>query len=336
MSRRKIPYVKATKAKGKMYYYFDTGQVDEKGKRIWKSLPPPSDRSFGAVYAAMLGHRTRRAAVRIEMTVAKLFDLFQGSAKFAALAPASRRQYSLYLGQFADELGEAPAGEIERKDVVLLLDKRAATAGAANMLLATGRAAWNWGRKRGHVENDPFTGVDAMEMGEHEPWPQWLVAEALASDDRLVRLAVHLHYYTAQRVGDVLSLTWRDIVDGRIEVTQQKTGKSLSIPIHADLAAELERQPKSLGTILGLPQTKAGMAKLRIALQAFASERGVKVVTHGLRKNAVNALLEAGCSAAETAAISGQSLQMVEHYAKQRSQSKLGQSAILKWERNGK
>jgi integrase len=336
MSRRRIPYVKATKAKGRMYYYFDTGQHDEKGKRIWKKLPPPSDRSFGGVYAAMLGHRSRRNSVRVEMTVAKLFDLFQSSAKFEALAPASRRQYGIYLRQFADELGEAPAGEVERKDVVLLLDKRAATAGAANMLLATGRAAWAWGRKRGHVENDPFAGIDAMEMGEHEPWPQWLVAEALASDDRLVKLAVHLLYYTAQRVGDVLSLKWRDITDGRIEVTQQKTGKSLTIPIHANLAVELAQHPKTLGTILGLKQTKSGAEKLRLALQVFASKRDVKVVTHGLRKNAVNALLEAGCTAAETAAISGQSLQMVEHYAKQRSQSKLGQSAIIKWERNGK
>jgi hypothetical protein len=67
-------------------------------------------------------------------------------------------------------------------------------------------------------------------------------------------------------------------------------------------------------------------------LQAFAAELGVKVVPHGLRKNAVNALLEAGCSAAETATISGQTLQMVEHYAKARSQKRLGEIAILKWQ----
>jgi integrase len=319
-----------------MYYYFDTGQSDEKGNRIWKRLPPPSDRTFGGVYAAMLGHRTKRNTVRVEMTVARLFDLYQSSAQFTGLKESSQKLYTTYLNQFVDELGEAPADEVERKDIVLLLDKRAATAGAANMLLSTARAAWNWGRKRGHVDNDPFTGVDAMEMGEHDPWPEDLLRAALASDDRLVRLSVHLLYYTAQRVGDVLAMTWRDINDGRINVVQQKTGKSLSIQIHADLANELATYPRSLGQIIGIPATKAGVAKLRLALQAFASGMGHKVVTHGLRKNAVNALLEAGCSAAETAAISGQSLQMVEHYAKQRSQSLLGQNAILKWERNGK
>lgn len=34
-----------------------------------------------------------------------------------------------------------------------------------------------------------------------------------------------------------------------------------------------------------------------------------------------NTLLEVGCAVAETAAISGQSLQMVEHYAERRSDS---------------
>jgi len=71
---------------------------------------------------------------------------------------------------------------------------------------------------------------------------------------------------------------------------------------------------------------------LRDSIQRFCANRGFKVVPHGLRKNAVNALLEAGCSAAEAAAISGQSLQMVELYAKKRSQKTLGDNAILKWQ----
>ena len=53
---------------------------------------------------------------------------------------------------------------------------------------------------------------------------------------------------------------------------------------------------------------------------------------HGLRKSAVVTLLEAGCSDAEVAAITGQSRQMIEHYAKQVTQ-KLAASAILKWAR---
>jgi hypothetical protein len=53
---------------------------------------------------------------------------------------------------------------------------------------------------------------------------------------------------------------------------------------------------------------------------------------HGLRKSAVCFLLEAGCTVAETQAISGQSLQMVEHYSAMMNRRKLAASAILKWE----
>jgi 2-keto-3-deoxy-6-phosphogluconate aldolase len=42
-------------------------------------------------------------------------------------------------------------------------------------------------------------------------------------------------------------------------------------------------------------------------------------------------LVEAGCSDAETASITSQSRDMVEHYAKQVNQRRLAAAAILKW-----
>lgn len=329
---RGLPHVKRTRAKGRHYYYFDTGQAGEDGKRIWTRLPDPSDRTFGATYAALLGHKTRRDRPADEMTAAKLVDLYQAGGQFTKLAEATQRIYRIYQGEFVAQLGAAPAGALERKDIVLLLDKMADRPGAANMVLKATRAAWGWARKRGHITNDPFADIGTMEVGEHEPWPEEAVAAALCCDDDQVRLAVHLLYYTAQRIGDVCALRWQDIRDGRLILTQQKTRKAMEIPVHSVLAAELERHPRSLSTILGGPPTRPRIDKLRYEIQAFCSGLGYKVVPHGLRKNAVNALLEAGCSVAETAAISGQSLQMVEHYARRRSQSKLGRAAILKWE----
>ena len=53
-------------------------------------------------------------------------------------------------------------------------------------------------------------------------------------------------------------------------------------------------------------------------------------VFHGLRMSAVVFLLEAGCTDAEVSAITGQSRQMVEHYARQVNQKKLASAAVLK------
>lgn len=333
---RIIKYVKRTKAKGRFYYYFDTGQVDENDKHIWTRLPDPKDRTFGGAYAALLGHRSRRSSVVAELTVARLIELYQSSSQFEKLKPSTQRLYRIYQGEMVDKLGPGPAQRVERKDIILMLDAMAAKPAAANMVLKTCSAAYAWGRKRGHITNNPFTDIDPMEGGEHKPWPEPVLNAALACDDSKVRLAVHLLYYTAQRIGDVAAMRWWDIDGDRIIMTQDKTGKDLEIPIHAELAKELDRHPRSLATILGGEPTKYRIDRLRTDIQEYCAGLGAKVVPHGLRKNAVNALLEAGCSAAETAAISGQSLQMVEHYAKRRSQSKLGKAAILKWERNAK
>lgn len=330
---RIVKYVKRTKAKGCWYYYFDTGQFNEKGKRIWKRLPDPKDRIFTATYAALLGHRTRRDQVETGLTVEKLVELYQASPRYTKLAPSTQKLYAIYLGQLVAKIGNGFAQRIERKDIVLLLDKMAGRPGAANMVQATGSAAYAWARQRGHITNNPFADIDMMELGEHEPWPQDLLDAALKCENDQVRLAVHLLYFTAQRIGDVVAFTWRDVETSPITVTQKKTSKTFDVPIHAALARELARHARSLGTILGGRPTESRIGKLRDDIQAFASGLGYEVVPHGLRKNAVNALLEAGCSAAEAASISGQSLQMVEHYAKRRSQSKLGQAAILKWER---
>jgi hypothetical protein len=51
--------------------------------------------------------------------------------------------------------------------------------------------------------------------------------------------------------------------------------------------------------------------------------REAGLVFHGLRRSAVVLLLEAGCTDAEVAAITGQSRQMIEHYARHVNQKKL-------------
>ena len=330
----KIKHVHTKRAKGRTYHYFATGQTTPAGKPILKRLPDPSDPTFGRALADCQRARTLRAKVETELTVAKLIGLYERSDRYRTkLAEASRRNYAIYLEVIRDQIGPAPADAIERKHAMLLLDKLAAKPAAANMTVRTLGALYQWGRERGHVTGNPTQGIAYLKEGEHAPWPEHVLNAALVSEDPFIRRATALLYYTAQRAGDVLAMRWGDIRGDRIEVRQQKTGKALSIRLHADLARELAAAPRTGLTILARSDARPySVEALRRSLQAFAAERGARVVTHGLRKNAVIALLEAGCSTAETAAISGQTLQMVEYYARQRSTTRLGDSAILKWE----
>ena len=324
-------YVKRVRSKGREYLYFDTGKVVD-GKRLMTRLPPLRSMEFGGSYAALIGHRNRKTKA-VMVTVPVLVDLYQRGAAYRALAPASRKLYDIYLRRLEKALPTAPAAGVTRGDMRTLLDKMASTPGAANAFLRTCGALFAWAAEREHVVKNPCDGISPLAGGEHEPWPQAVLRAGLAAEDPAVRLLVNLLYYTAQRLGDVLKMQWSDVADDRVEVVQDKTKKPLSIPIHSALRAELATRERGDGpictTALGRPMRDDNARKI---LKAFSAAAGAPSVPHGLRKNAVIALLEAGCSAAQTAAVSGQSLMMVSHYAKQRDQSSLADAAMLRWE----
>lgn len=333
-----LKYIKRVKRGGKEYLYFDTGAMVN-GKQVFKRLPDPKSRDFGGVYAALLGHRNRRAGIKPQTSVADLIALYEKSPEYRKLAANSQRLYRLHLAKVEDYIGKAPAAKVEPRDIARLMDEHGDKPATANLILATVGALYSWASAghRLYVPSgcNPTRDIKKMEVGEHKPWPDHILFAALESDKQRVRLATHLLYYTAQRIGDVVNMRWSDIRDGVLYIRQQKTGKDLRIHIHSKLAAELARTPKRALTILTTVDGKAiGPQRVRIALKEHCAAFGLDLVPHGLRKNAVIALLEAGCSVAETASISGQSFNMVEYYAKLRDQGKLSAAAVLKWEAN--
>lgn len=336
MPHEPLPNTKRVKAKGKFYYYFRTG-VMVNGKEVLKRLPDLKDPRFGNVYASFQAGRTRRQNTAALTTVSSLIDIYLASQDFKKLAKSSQKTYGIHLEKLRREIGNAPANDVEPRDITRLMDKMAATPGAANLVLSVTGALYRWGRRRHHVAHNvnPTIDIQPFELGEHQAWPENVLDAALAAENDRIRLAVHLLYYTAQRIGDVCEMRWSDIKDGHIKVKVTKTGLEMEIPLHERLKAELDATPKRGMTILtrwdGGP---VGHQTIRKELKEFGDRYGQELVPHGIRKNAVIALLEAGCSVAETGAVSGQSFQMVEYYAKQRNQKRLSTAAILKWQGN--
>lgn len=333
--RATLDHVKVVRSKGHVYHYFDTGRKSPGGRKIYARLPDPNDKpAYGTVYASYLAGRNRKGEVTTVLTVPMLVDMFYKSPHYRkTIAAGSRKIYRIYLDRFAGLMPTAPAAKIAPSDITILMDNMAETPGAANTLVGSVAALYKWARGRHHLSNEPTKGVEMLPTGEHEPWPEHVLAAALSADDANVRLATHLLYYTGQRIGDVLKMRWSDIRDGKIYVEQQKTGKELLIPMHDALVAELAKAPrnKSLFIVSGPGGKQRTDDTVREWLKTFAAGLGVEAVPHGLRKNAVNALLEAECSTAEVSAITGQSLKVVEKYAKRRNQPKIAGAAVLKW-----
>jgi integrase len=316
---------------------------DNGGKRILKRLPDVRHRDFPAALAAAKAMRTKGEKANGAKTFDWLVKLYERSPDFRAKAENTKRLYSRHLAyaneNFRNRLGHsAPLAILSAEQLLILRDKMADEPGKANAIIKSVSALYHWAGKSGrkYVKENIASGIDLLEVGEHQPWPEWLVEEALA--DPAIRLPVALLYFLGQRIGDTVKLGRGNMASGAIKLTQQKTGTQLTIAVHRRLAEIIEADvPKGQMMFLlnekGAPVTESG---LRQRIQKWAKDRGQRIVPHGLRKNAVNALLESGCSAAEVSAITGQSLQMIEHYAKKRDRAHLGRSAILKFEARNK
>lgn len=322
-------------AKGKTYYYFNMGKNSE-GKTMLRRLPDLRSIEFGpALNAAVLSQKRITVKGRVMLSVRDMAAQYEKSPEFARKAVNTQKSYLIYLGVFVKQFGHAPAEQIAQRHILDLMNSFGPRLGAANLTLSVVGAVYTWARRKGLLANSPTDDIEPNELGEHEPWPVDLLERALTCDVALVRESVALMYFTAQRIGDVCALRWSDVRGDRLHLRQQKTGHDLDFPLHSRLR-EIIGTPGQLGPILtvnGRPLTTAGLRK---RIKAWTTAQGYDVTPHGLRKNAVNALLEVGCTVAETAAISGQSLQIVEKYARRRNRSSLGSAAILKWDQNAK
>lgn len=319
----KIEHVKHVLRGAKWYSYFNTGRKLD-GKPIYARLPDHSSAGFWDSYASFKAGRTKRMAT--EYTVETLANEYLASAEYADKAENTRNNYRVQADRIIGVWGKFPVNHLEPHHVRAVLETENWGAGTRNMVMSVLAVIYRWGRRNNKTTAEPIKDIARYEVGEHDPWPEDILEAALVSDDPVIRLAVHLLYFTGQRIGDVCKMRWGDIRGGHIYVKQTKTGKVVEPPVSRELKAELDRTPREAITII----TGINEGQLRRKLQKFTETHGVKTVPHGLRKNAVNALLEAGCTIAEVSAITGQTHQIVEHYAAKVNRKRLGVAAIVK------
>jgi integrase len=289
----------------------------------------PESPEFWAAYADAMQLPTPRASPN---AVSALIAAWTSSPEWAALAASTREDWTRYLGRIDAAWGRLEVRGIEPHHVLALRDTYRDAPAAANNLIRCLSSMLAWSVPRAWRRDNPCREIPMLAGGDGYPpwdWPTITAARATLRADlwRVVALAL----YTGQRQGDVLAMRWDAMRDGRVHVRQEKTGKRLAIPIHRDLASIIADAPRSAVTILvnsrGRPWTRDGFKatwnKMRPAgAPAF----------HGLRKSAVVMLLEAGCSDAEVRSITGQSQEMIEHYARMVNQGRLASAAMQKWE----
>lgn len=265
--------------------------------------------------------------------VSDLITAWKASPEWKQMADKTRVDWARYCTWIEKSWGHLEVKGIEPKHVLILRDGYSDRPASANNLIRCLSSMMAWSVPRGWRGDNPCREIKPLRGGEgYEPWPWKVIEQAKAVLRADLWWAVALALYTGQRLGDVLAMRWAHISAGKISVVQEKTGKRLLIPIHKDLKAVLDTIPKRAVTILTNKEGQPWQGGFQATWRKNKPACAAGLVFHGLRKSAVVTLLEAGCSTAEVAAITGQSLQMVEHYAKGVAQAKLASAAILRWE----
>lgn len=325
------PYVKRVKNRtGRTYCYLILGRGTDRQQKAVR-LPDITEPDFWSEYAK--ARNLPQEKPRTD-TFAALVTAWHASPEWRALGAGTKREWLRHCGRILEQWGDLQVRGLEPRHVLHLRDQYSRTPASSNNMLRCLSSMLGWSVPRGWRPDNPCREVRPLKGGAgYAPWP-WDVIEAAERELRPdLWWAVALALYTGQRQGDCLAMRWNAITPQGIAVTQQKTGKALLIPVHKRLAEVLDQIPRRAVTVLtntdGRPwqgfQTAWNKHKPQLV-----RERGL--VFHGLRKSAVVTLLEAGCTEAEVSAITGQSLAMVAHYARQVNQRHLAAAAILKWE----
>lgn len=191
----------------------------------------------------------------------------------------------------------------------------------------------------GWIEINPAVGIKLARRRPTEGIHSWTDAEieqyeAFWPSGTPQRMALALLLYTGQRRSDAVRIGPADIQGNVIHLRQVKTRTEMAIPIHRDLANEIEQWHGEGQTFL----TGARGAALSVngfynVFKDWCRKAGLpeRCSPHGLRKAAARRLAEAGCSTHEIAAITGhRSLIEIGRYTRAVAQAKMAESALAK------
>jgi len=309
----------------------------------FKAVPLPGDvgsTEFMAAYAVAL------EAVKppigsgntVPGSLTALVAAWRGSGEFRGLSPVSQHNVMRILDRLLKQFGNLPAARLEAKHIRGWLDAHADRPNAGNKLLSILRQVLRFGVERGLVRSNAATDVRRLKIprGGHATWSDADIAqfEAVHPAGSRARLALRILLYTAARRSDAIRLGWHSVRNGVIDFRQNKTGDDVVIPVHPDLAEEIDRLPTDAAAWLmtEFGKTFASGAAFGnwfadCVRKAGLSDRSA----HGLRKANARSLAEHGATAREIMAVTGhRTMAEAERYSAAADRQKMAVTAMAK------
>jgi len=326
-----------------------------------RSYPLPDPRSDGG--PAAFWSAVDRAEVRdrsddgqARRTFDALIEAYKAHPAYEKLADLTKRDYDRHLRAIREDWGAAAVAELTAVDAQEAIDAKSATPSGARYFRAVLSKLLSFGAARGFCTANvaKLTEKVEHEVEPHKPWSDRAFEAFFEHARPGLHLPVYSALYTGQRSIDVVPMLRPAPGANAIELIARKTGAEVFVPIHSEYREILTRthidhpslhlredaQPWTLAAYRTAWQrevtsrtskgTPASVSAAKAA--AMSTLRDGAFVFHGLRKNAVNMLLEAGNTEAEVSAIVEMSEQMVRHYSRDVNKRRLAINGMRKLE----
>ncbi|MGH1483860.1 MAG: tyrosine-type recombinase/integrase [Geminicoccales bacterium] len=269
--------------------------------------------------------RCERAPGSAEGTVAWCIRKFTSDPEFQTKSASTKSIYISIYKTLEDMVGDLHISEINRRFLYEYRDQFIDRPRRGNQILSTIQSLLSYCLDRGIISENPAI---KMKMFSTDPRDQvWSTEQETAfikaAEDAgrpFLVLGMALGIYTAQRIGDLMSLPWSGYDGEWISLTQQKTKKHVDIPVLSPLRTALEKTPKCSPIILvdsaGRPFKPARFRKWFRETCEAAGIKGMQF--RDLRRTSVVRMAEQGVEVQNIAAITGHTLgatqQIMETY----------------------
>lgn len=263
-----------------------------------------------------------------------LLAAYYRSPDFLDVSDRTRVVYRGTLDRWRMKYGKGMVRDLQARHVEKMMADMLPHRTAANMLRKRLRALMSFAVRQGLVQVNPVLATKPYRVksdGFHT-WTEDEIAryEARHPIGTMARLAIDLMLWTGQRGGDARIMGPGHIRGKRLEITQEKTGATVSLPILAPLAESILATPSAALVFIvsehGRPFSRKGFGN---KIRQWCDEAGLPDCSaHGLRKAAARRFAEAGCSNQQIKAWTGHTTDSeVARYTAAADQQALSDSA---------
>ena len=291
-----------------------------------------------------------------QRTFRALVEDFRESKAWEKLsAGSSAVDYERYFGLIIDAWSDIPVRDLRTEDAQAAIDSFKDRPASGRYFRAVLSRLVAYGIPRGYASTNvvEYTEKPDHESVPYEPWPDWAFELFFGHAKPALHLPVFSAVYTGQRKVDVIPMIRPKSDAEAIELVARKTKAKVWVPIASEYRKIIAATPADHVRLHlrenGKPWTYEGFKtawhreltfgvkeapppELLAKAEAMRRIREAGLVFHGLRKNAVNMLLEVGCTEAEVSSIVEMSEAMVRHYSKDVNKRRLAVNGMKKLE----